>query len=119
MQQGKARPGHLERLCREPELLAEFYQKLGFEETVWQGRNHCWLKLGELELLLRRGEPADAAANWPGQRLGLVLYTDDLPGLLNRLKAEGIEPIARDGDCPLLQDPEGQWVQLVDPASHS
>ncbi len=109
------RLGHQERLCRDPQALAEFYLRLGFTLTAWQGEDFCWLALGEFELLLRKSAAESPAESWGAQRQGLVLYTKDLDRTLAVLEAAGIPVASHDGDenCPLVRDPEGCWIQLV------
>ena len=116
------RVGHIEVFARDPlgEARRFYEQVLGFEVVAVQGDN-VWLKLGEVEVLLRPavGEVVPATA-YDGARAGIVLYTADLPGEMARLVARGLRFDGADGSdkCPTFRDPDGHWFQLVDPNDH-
>ena len=112
----RLRPGHLEIPARDPVRTARFYADvLGFEVFDVQAETFHWLKLGDLELLVRPGPPDAAGGDLA--RPNLVLYTDDAPAARERVRRAGVEPEQR-GACLLLQDPDGHWIQVVDPRDH-
>ena len=74
------------------------------------------MSLGETEILLRRGEPPAPTATYGEGPVALVLYVDSLEKTLARLAAAGLDPADHDGDdCPLFRDPDGNWIQVVEP----
>lgn len=114
------RIGHVEIFVRDPMVAHKFYQDiLGFEFTVEQGADFVWLKSGELEVLLRRGNPPAAPAHYAESAAALVLYTDDLSSAQMRLGDAGIRlhPMPDEPGCFVFQDPDGNWLQLVNPAA--
>jgi len=114
--------GPLELFVADPLESRKFYCKLGFEPESEEGWPHnLWLKCGWIQLLLRRaGEQSDPPANYQASRIAMVFYTPDLPATLARLAAQGIVPRGIDGSekCPTIVDPDGNWIQLVDPEDH-
>lgn len=115
------RLGHVEIFVRDPEASLAFYRDvLGCEVVAVQGGGQAWLKLGETEILLRRGEGAgEATARYQDAACALVLYADDLPRTLATLRARGLVLRGDDGPgCPTFTDPDGHWFQLVDPRDH-
>lgn len=114
------RLGHIEIFVRDPLASRNFYRDvLGFQVVVVQNERFVWLRSGEHELLLRpRSDSAtDSADRYDHARLALVLYTDDLAASQQALLVAGVTFGAPDGpDCCLtFQDPDGHWIQLVDP----
>jgi len=115
------RLGHIELFVHDVEQATAFYcDGLGFELTEGIVDKLAWLRLGKTELLLRRGDPGPPPSTYASSRCALVLYCDDLPTLLAELASRGLEPAGYDGsaDCPLFGDPDGNWIQIVDPSSH-
>ncbi|MBI3158655.1 MAG: VOC family protein [Chloroflexi bacterium] len=113
------RIGHLEIFVRDPAAARRFYEEgLGFEFTAEQGADFVWLKSGGLEVLLRRGQPPTAPDNYHASAAALVLYSDDLAAAQERLAAAGVpvEPMENEPDCVVFQDPDGNWLQLVNPS---
>lgn len=110
--------GHLELFCRDVTATRSFYEDvLGMRAFSVQGP-FVWLDAGPLEILLRPGSPPAASVSYATGAAGLVLYTHDLPATLARLAAAGVRPVDEDAGCQLLRDPDGRWVQLVDPRQH-
>jgi catechol 2,3-dioxygenase-like lactoylglutathione lyase family enzyme len=113
--------GHVEILARDVAASERFYVGgLGFEVTERQGPSAVWLRAGPASLLLRAGEPGPRASAYATSGTALVVYTDDLPGTLARLARAGVAPCGTDGgpECPLVRDPDGNWLQVVDPRTH-
>ena len=111
------RIGHVELPVSDPLASADFYVgRLGFELVANQDDSFVWVRAGDLELLLKPGPPRapGAFADVPS----LTLYTDELPRDIQRLRDAGIA-FAVDGPCFHFQDPDGHWLQLVDPADHT
>jgi catechol 2,3-dioxygenase-like lactoylglutathione lyase family enzyme len=112
--------GHIEIFVSDIQRSLHFYENvLGFALTAIQGQ-HIWLQLGEVEILLRPGQPPPPAARYEDAPHGLVLYTDDLPSTMAELRGRGLEFKGTiDSDkCHTFTDPDGNWFQLVDPGDH-
>jgi catechol 2,3-dioxygenase-like lactoylglutathione lyase family enzyme len=112
--------GHVEVFVRDPSVARRFYEDvLGFEvDDVQAGGRIVWLRLGDRLILLRPGEPP-ASDRYSRGGPALVLFTDDLPATLAALAARGATPCSDDGPkCPLFRDPDGNWIQIVDPKDH-
>lgn len=113
------RAGHIELFVRDPQAAKRFYvDVLGFEAFEEQhGGKIVWLRLGDCEFLLRPGTPPTPECSYQKARMGIVLFTDDLPGTLAALRKRGLQPKGDDGPgCPTFTDPDGNWFQLVNPA---
>ncbi|HVZ41206.1 MAG TPA: VOC family protein [Candidatus Kapabacteria bacterium] len=111
--------GHLELFVSEPHRSRFFYESLGFELLEIQG-DCIWLKLADAEILLRPGRLAPSGRDYREATVGIVLYTEDLPGALHALEKRGLVPVGNDGpNCPTFTDPDGHWFQLVDPRNHT
>ena len=114
--------GHIELFVKDPSRSKQFYRDvLSFEVVAEQGPDHVWLKSGEVEILLRRAPQDQAsAASYQRSSAGLVVYTDDLPATLESLAAHGLTPSGDDGSakCPTFVDPDGHWIQIVNPKEH-
>jgi catechol 2,3-dioxygenase-like lactoylglutathione lyase family enzyme len=113
--------GHIELFVRSPSRSKQFYRDvLLFDLVAEQGENHIWLKSGEIELLLRPANQPPRAQTYQNALVGFVMYTDDLPATLARLKERGIVPQGQDGSdgCPTFTDPDGHWIQIVNPKDH-
>ncbi|NUL82294.1 MAG: VOC family protein [Armatimonadetes bacterium] len=110
--------GHIELFAKDVGATSRFYEAIGFERIDEQGPNIVWLKSGETELLIRPGSAPQADA-YASSGAAIVVYTDDLPGAISRLVAMGCSPVDYDGDegCPLFRDPDGRWLQIVNPRS--
>ena len=111
--------GHVELFVRDPEASRRFYEGvLGFEVfAVQHGGKVLWLRCGGREILLRPGGNPAPAPSYTRGAAGLVLFTDDLPAAMERLRARGLSFEGDDGPgCPTFRDPDGNWWQLVNPA---
>ena len=116
------RVGHLELFVRDPLASRAFYEDvLGAEVVAVQGDQFVWIKLGDVELLLRPGAPTPPAAAYGDAASGIVLYTDQLPDTARELRSRGLSFLGTDGsdDCLTFTDPDGHWFMLVDPAHHT
>jgi len=110
--------GHVELFVRDVQRARAFWEGVvGLQVTAVQHDGRVvWLRLGERELLLRPGE-----APGPGERYGrggpaLVLYSDDPAAVLRQMVGRGLVVAGDDGPgCVTFHDPDGNWVQLVDP----
>jgi catechol 2,3-dioxygenase-like lactoylglutathione lyase family enzyme len=111
------RIGHMELFVADMVRARAFWEHgLGFEATdVQHGGRIVWLRLGDAQVLLRPGAgraPAPYGAAGPA----LVLYSDDHDADLARLRERGLVPDGDDGPgCATFRDPDGNWVQIVDP----
>jgi hypothetical protein len=78
-----------------------------------------WLKLGEGEILLRKGQGPPAAENYQSAAQAIVFYTEDLQPTMQALRARGLVFEGYDGseECPTFRDPDGHWFQLVAPTA--
>ena len=96
-----------------------FYEGvLGGKVSSVQGEGrYVWMDVGGHEILLRPGTPPPGGESYRQGRIGLVLYTDDLPATVARLEERGARFGEGDGspDCPTFTDPDGNWIQVVDP----
>ncbi|MBX7041414.1 MAG: VOC family protein [Ignavibacteria bacterium] len=113
--------GHVEIFVKDPVRSRDFYESvLGFKVIDIQDELFVWLKSDEFHLLLRPGNPAESSAEYSSSNTGFVLYTDDLPGTVERLQANGLRFNGNDGSekCPTFRDPDGNWFQLVNPNDH-
>jgi catechol 2,3-dioxygenase-like lactoylglutathione lyase family enzyme len=115
------RVGHIELFVRDPLASKAFYADvLGGEVVAVQGDQFVWIKLGEVELLLRPGVPGRPTSAYADAASGIVLYTDDLPAQVRELRSRGLAFAGTEGsdDCLTFADPDGHWFMLVDPSSH-
>ena len=113
--------GHVEVLSRDVAAAERFYvDGLGFEIAERQGPSIVWLRAGAASVLLRPGRPGPRAEGYAASGAAMVGYTDNLPTRLARLAGAGVTPCGTDGgpECPLARDPDGNWLQLVDPRAH-
>jgi catechol 2,3-dioxygenase-like lactoylglutathione lyase family enzyme len=113
------RIGHIELFTKDPAAAKEFYQDvLGAELVEEQADGRIlWFKIGDLQILLRPGNPGESLDLYKLARAGIVLYTDDLDVEVLRLKRRGLAFEGDDGPgCPTFRDPDGNWFQLVNPA---
>ena len=111
--------GHLELFVTDPMRSLSFYRDLlGFEVVQINPQQIAWLKLGDVEVVLRAGTNAPDAASYAKSAVGIVLYCDDLDAKIAQLKSRGLEIRGTDGSprCPTFTDPDGHWFQLVNPA---
>lgn len=112
------RLGHVEIPVSDPLASLAFYRDvLGFALEVNQADRFVWMTSGGTTLLLRPG-----FAGAPDEDLAehnLVLYSDDLATDAARLQKAGVRFTER-ANCLHFRDPDGHWLQLVDPgADHS
>lgn len=113
--------GHIELFVADPQISKQFYcDALGFEIVTEQAQGRLvWLALDGREILLRPATaPRNGGAAYGDNGPALVLYTADLPATLARLRDRGHEPCGHDAGCPLFQDPDGHWLQVVNPDAH-
>ena len=114
-------PGHIEIFSTDPARSRQFYcDALGFELVAVQSEHYFWVKKGFLEILIRPGNPPAAVARYEDASSGLVLYTDDLAGALDSLQTHGVQikGTVDSPKCYTFTDPDGNWLQLVDPNDH-
>jgi catechol 2,3-dioxygenase-like lactoylglutathione lyase family enzyme len=111
--------GHLELFARDPKATADFYlDKLGFQPVVTQPGNLHWIALKDQEILVRpAGRSIDEPATYGESSIAIVLYTDGLEATTARLESVGVETVSSHGPGSVtFRDPDGRWIQLVDPA---
>jgi len=105
--------GHFEVPVSDPLASMAWYRDvLGFALEQNQGDRFVWMTLGDLVVMLRpgfAGAPDDDLAG-----INLILYTDDYPGAAERLRAGGV-PFSVRANCLHFRDPDGHWLQIVDP----
>ena len=111
--------GHIELFVADPGKSLAFYRDvLGCEVGEIQGGGRCvWLKLGDVEILLREGKAIERSLTYSAGSVGFVLYTDDLDKLTTELKLRGLVFTGNDGSDkePTFVDPDGHWFQIVNP----
>jgi catechol 2,3-dioxygenase-like lactoylglutathione lyase family enzyme len=101
-----------------------FYARLGFElvESLEADRRTAWalIRNGQAELMV---ESTDKLIDPHSQGVFLYLFTPDVVGLYERLKADGLEvgqlhnpPYMRGGEFRLV-DPDGYVVLIGQPKS--
>lgn len=115
---GALRWGHVEVFVTDVGRARRFWvEQLGFEvEEVQHDGRIVWMRLGAAVVMLRPGTPPGAGPRYGRSGPGIALFTDDLPATLARLAERGLVPDGDDGPgCPTFRDPDGNWVQIVDP----
>ena len=117
--------GHLEVFVRDPQASLAFYQNvLGFKLVEEQGEQSefIWIRSGSKEVLLRPAsqDRLSAAPAYDQARIAMVLYTHDLDAARKELESHGVSIRDVDGspNCPVFTDPDGNWIQLVNPHEH-
>ena len=113
--------GHIEIFVTDVKRAQEFYTGiLGFDLVDTQDDQFVWLRAGEMELLLRPGSPPKSPLTYREAASAVVLYTHDLAATKERLEVRGLRFLGTDGSpgCLTFQDPEGNWLQLVNPDDH-
>ena len=91
------------------DLRAWYRRVLGFEIESWGGAAFPALGRGAA---IWSPFPADSNYFAPSQATFMInLMVDDLDGVLERAKTEGVEPLSRDDS-----DPNGRFAWLLDPA---
>lgn len=112
--------GHIEIFVKDPLASMEFYSGvLGFEVTDVQHERFVWMQSGTITVLLRPGDGGDKMTYQTAPN-GFVIYTSDLEGAATRLRDKGVVFKGTDGSdrCLTFTDPDGHWLQLVDPNDH-
>jgi catechol 2,3-dioxygenase-like lactoylglutathione lyase family enzyme len=105
--------GHVEIPSSDPMASLAFYRDmLGFQEEVVQAERFVWMTSGEVVLLIRPGFESAPENDLAGHNL--VLYSSDLEGDAARLREKGVTFTER-ASCLHFRDPDGHWLQLVDP----
>jgi catechol 2,3-dioxygenase-like lactoylglutathione lyase family enzyme len=110
--------GHLELFVKNPERSRVFYEEvLDFTVTAVQADGLVWLKLGDLEVLLRQGEPRPSAEGYLSAGSAIVLYSSNLPATLDSLNHHEVDlyPMPGEENCYTFTDLDGHWFQVVDP----
>lgn len=114
--------GHVEVFVTDAARARDFYTRvLGFELVAEQAGGFTWVRSGPLEILLRPGRSAAAAPSYGAAGSAIALYTEDLDGARRALETRGLEFKGTDGSprCLTFTDPDGNWLQLVDPGDHA
>jgi predicted enzyme related to lactoylglutathione lyase len=114
-------PGHLEILAEDPIRTQQFYcDVLGFELTTIQNGQFIWLKKGQMEILIRQGRKQEAVPRYEDSRVGFVVYSDNIDESLRKLNEKGVEikGMVDSSKCYTFTDPNGNWLQLVNPNDH-
>lgn len=105
-----------------------FYKDLGFEVVMNPGPGFAMLSLGDLRLLLNTAgggggagqSMPDGQAPQPGGWNRFQLVTEDIEGLVSRLRAAGASfrneiVTGNGGKQILLNDPSGNCVEIFEP----
>jgi catechol 2,3-dioxygenase-like lactoylglutathione lyase family enzyme len=110
--------GHVEIPSSDPLRSLAFYRDvLGFALDVVQADRFVWMTSGGVTVLIRPGFESAPDDDLAGHNL--VLYSDDLASDAARLREAGVAFTER-ASCLHFRDPDGHWLQLVDPgADHS
>lgn len=112
--------GHIEIFAKDPLKSMDFYiNVLGFELEEIQGRGIVWLKLNDKTVLLRHGGNSYPAETYQKTNIAMVIYTDDVKETLDTYISRGLVIKGDDTGCPVFTDPDGNWLQLVNPDEHS
>lgn len=113
--------GHIELFVANPKRSLPFYlDGLGGTLVANQNDTFIWIRLGDVELLLRPTKTSHRANEYAQSKAGLVLYTDDVETAVDHLKGYGVclHQKEEEPECFFFQDPDGHWFQLVNPNSH-
>lgn len=113
------RIGHVELFVRDTEKSKKFYADvLGFEIIAEQPGGMVWLKLEEMEVLLRPGKTHLAGSSYAEAPIAFALYVKDLGKAMAVLGRRGLEFTGDDGEgCPTFRDPDGHWFQICNPST--
>ena len=109
--------GHIELFVKDAAASKDFYESvLGFEVVTVQSPDQAWVRCGEMEILLRTGNPVNSN-NYVTSNNGIVLYTDDLGNTSQELTKRGLtfKGIVDTEKCLTFTDLDGHWFQLVNP----
>lgn len=113
--------GHIEIFVSNPLKAKLFYTEiLGFEEIIIQQDQFVWLKMGEIEVLLRPSITQKDTSKFGEKSVVMVFYTEDLTKTKGDLEKKGLVFNGIDGSdkCPTFKDEDGNWFQLVNPNDH-
>jgi hypothetical protein len=69
-------------------------------------------------LLLRPGINFNPSETYQKANIAMVIYTDNLKSTLETYISRGLTIRGDDTGCPVSTDPDGNWIQLVNPAEH-
>ena len=109
--------GHIELFVKDASAAKDFYESvLGFEVVAVQSPDQVWVRCGELEILLRKGNPTNSN-QYETSNSGIVLYTDDLERTSQVLTQHGLtfKGTVDTDKCLTFTDLDGHWFQLVNP----
>jgi catechol 2,3-dioxygenase-like lactoylglutathione lyase family enzyme len=113
--------GHIELFVADTIKSLRFYRDiLGFTVEMVQNDTFVWMKSGDITLLLRPGHNKVDRTEYKSYPQGIVLYTDNLDEMREKLSNRGLTFQGTDGSpgCLTFTDPDGHWFQLVDPNEH-
>lgn len=99
--------GYVELLSRDPQKTADWWTKALGAFVVSEKSEGIWMALGEVEFLVKEGDPKGAS-------VGIVLYSEDLEGDADHLTKQGCKCI-QDEDLEnfRVKDPDGRWLTLA------
>ena len=109
--------GHIELFVKDASASRDFYESvLGFEVVAVQSQDQVWVRCGEMEILLRKGNPTHTN-KYETSNNGIVLYTDDLGSTSQELTKLGLKfkGTVDTEKCLTFTDLDGHWFQLVNP----
>lgn len=114
--------GHIEIFVTNPLESKSFYEKiLNFKVIEIQQEQFIWLESDGKIILLRPGKQfQNDISQYSQSRIALVIYTDNLELSVKDFQNKGIEFRGTDGSekCLTFTDPDGNWIQLVNPDDH-
>ncbi|MHA2365531.1 MAG: VOC family protein [Candidatus Hodarchaeales archaeon] len=108
--------GHIELFVEDiTQSLYFFCNILNFELVADQGEFQ-WIKLGDIEILLRPGT-GNNVDFYQNASQAIVFYTNNLDKTAKILKSKGLvfKGTDRSENCLTFSDPDGHWFQLVNP----
>ena len=116
--------GHVELFALDAGRTADFYLNvLGFQPVVQQPGDLHWIALKQQEVLVRPAakDSPPPPVSYDRSAMALVLYSDELDQVVTRLGAAGVDVVALGGTPRgfAFRDPDGRWIQIVDPAERN
>ena len=115
------RLGHIDIFVKDPLKSRIFYEDvLGFEFEIVQKNKFVWMRNKNIEILLRPKTNEFNIKKYEDSNFGLIFYTDNLEKTKEELIQKGVvfKGIDLSEKCLTFTDPDGNWLQLVNPIDH-